>query len=447
MTEAMENDQRPGTSVVVPGVGAASSVTCLRSLGRRGAHTIAVSENPDAPAFRSRFCDESVLAPAPEEYLAGYKDVLLDLARREDVRTIVPVREPDVYVLSRYREQFTEHVTPLWPSFDVLETAHDRVQLVAAAEEAGVDVPETRLLSETNDWDRRLIVKSRYALVTDEQARGPSPTVDGESGEPSSGLTDGGTLTGKRGADPSSTDSVPSEPASSESTAPRGFVDVGKTRYLDPGVEPDRERITAEMYHDPIVQEYIPGTEYTFRALYDHGEPVAICQKRAIRGLKYARGPSVFHEATAIPELTDAGLALLDALEWHGVASVGFIRDERSEEFKLLEINPRFWSSLPSDLPAGVDFPYYYWRVAGGEPVERNPSYETGKGTHLLRGEAAYLHSILFEDFSFVEKPPLGPELWNVVRSLVTDPRFDYLSLDDPKPFVRDLLNRTANVL
>ena len=85
--------------------------------------------------------------------------------------------------------------------------------------------------------------------------------------------------------------------------------------------------------------------------------------------------------------------------------------------------------------------------MAGGESVERNPSYETGKGTHLLRGEAAYLHSILFEDFSFVEKPPFGPELWNVVRSLVTDPRFDYLSLDDPKPFVRDLRNRTANLL
>jgi predicted ATP-grasp superfamily ATP-dependent carboligase len=421
----MNSDSRSGTSVVVPAVGAASSVTCLRSLGRRGVHTIAVSENPDAPAFRSRYCDESIGVPSSAEDLRSYKEALLEVARREDVRMIVPVREPDIYVLSRYREDFAEHVAPLWPAFEVLREAHDRVRLVAAAAEAGVTIPETELLSEVEDWDRKLIAKSRYALVTDERA-GRKPAVgDG------SGPVDGQARTEEREAE----------------FSPGGFADVGKTRYIEPGIEPDRERITAAMYHDPIVQEYIPGTEYTFRALYDEGEPVATCQKRATRGYKYARGPSVYHEATAIPELTEAGLSLLDQLEWHGVASVGFIRDERTGEFTLLEINPRFWSSLPSDLPAGVDFPYYYWRAAGGEEVTRNPSYETGDGTHLLRGELAYLHSILFEEFAFVEKPPFWPEVWNVARSLVTDPRFDYLSLDDPEPFVQDLRNQVGSVL
>jgi predicted ATP-grasp superfamily ATP-dependent carboligase len=457
----MGSQQQSRRAVVVPAVGAASSVTCLRSLAPRGVHAIAVAENENAPAFCSRYCDESVLVPSPAEDLLAYKDALLELARRSDVRTIVPVREPDIYVLSQYCEAFAEHVSTLWPSFDTLGNAHDRVRLVDIAAEAGVTVPETRLLSEVDDWDRRLIVKSRHALVTDERARSPSPiAVDGSE------LTDGGTLAADAGDElDGGTPSAESRDAATDAGGSNGagvtgepdgpdagpssggFVDVGKTRYLDPGVSPDTEAIAAEMYHDPVAQEYVPGTEYTFRALYDEGEPIATCQKRAIRGYKYARGPSVFHEATDIPELTEAGLALLDALEWHGVASVGFIHDERTGEFTLLEINPRFWSSLPSDLPAGVDFPNYYWRVAGGESVERNPRYETGKGTHLLRGEAAYLHSILFEDFSYVEKPSFGPALWNVARSLVSDPRFDYLSLDDPKPFVRDLRNRIAGVL
>jgi len=413
------------TSVVVPAAGAASSVTCLRSLGRRGVHTIVASEDPNAPAFRSRYCDERVMVPSPATDLFEYKEALLSLARREDVRTIVPVREPDVYVLSRYREEFTEHVSALWPSFETLRDAHDRVRLVTAAAEAGVSVPETRLLSETQNWDRKLIVKARYALVTDDIARRASTAVgDG------SGRADSGALLYGHEAEPSG-----------------GFVDVGKTRYLDPGVTPDVGRLTAEMSHDPIVQEYVSGTEYTFRALYERGEPIATCQKRAVRGYKYARGPSVFHEATAIPELTEAGLALLDRLDWHGVASVGFIHDETTGEFKLLEVNPRFWASLPCDLAAGVDFPAHYWRVAGGKPVRKNPEYETGNGTHLLRGEAAYLHSVLFEDFSFVPRPAFGPALWAVVSSIVAQPRFDYLSLDDPRPFVRDLHNRTAGLL
>jgi len=41
---------------------------------------------------------------------------------------------------------------------------------------------------------------------------------------------------------------------------------------------------------------------------------------------------------------------ILGKRDWHGLASVGFMRDENTGEFKLLEINPRFWSSLPSVL-------------------------------------------------------------------------------------------------
>lgn len=407
-------------SVVVPAVGAASSTACLRSLGRRGIHTIAVAEHENAPSLRSRYCKEVIEVPSPTEDLLAYKNALLALAARSDVRTIAPLREAEAYVLSRYRKEFAEHIATPWPSFRTLRDAHDRLRLAEVANAAGVTVPETDPLDAVSDWDRRLIAKARYGALTAEYV---------------------------------------------DSVAPTEFVEVGSTIYLQLGREPDPERLVAEMGHVPIVQEYVPGKEVAFWALYDHGEAVATCQRNRVRGYKYAGGASVYRQTVRIPALERAGRALLDALEWNGLAAVQFMYDEETGELSLMEINPRFWLSLPCAVRAGADFPYYYWQLAGTDPSagrelrsnERasdggsepavNPGYEVGVGTHLLRGEGVYLHSILREDFEYVERPAFTHALWKVLSSIYRQPSFDYLTREDPAPFVRDALNTVRNIL
>ncbi|WP_328765774.1 ATP-grasp domain-containing protein [Haloarcula nitratireducens] len=375
---------------------APGSVTAVRSLGRRGVRTIVASDSDRSPAFASKYCDERVRLPSPYDDLLSYRDVLLDLAARPSVKTIVPVREEDVYVLSRYREAFEEYLTPVWPTMGTLSRVHDRLDLFSAAERAGVTVPETKLLTDVDDWDRRLIAKGRYGALTDYYV-----------------------------------DEVP----------PTESWSMPNTQYFEPGDPPDVEDLIDRMGHEPIVQEYVAGTEYTIRALYDEGEALFSTQKALRRGFKYPRGPSVYHEAVDIPELREAGLAVLDELEWHGVASVGFIRDEATGEFEILEINPRFWSSLPCDLHAGVDYPLYYWRLANGDRGPFAPEYRPGTASHFLRGEVSHLHSVATEEYPFVEKPSLLRTAAETVGSMVTQPHFDFLDSDDIRPFLRDGLN------
>ncbi|MGM0398137.1 MAG: carboxylate--amine ligase [Halobacteriota archaeon] len=387
---------RETPAVVVPAVGAASSTTVLRSLGQRGIHTIAVSEHRNPPAFASKYCDESVRAPSPTEDVSAYRDALLSLAQRESVKAIIPMREADVYALAKYRERFAEHVTPLWPTLDQLTAVQDRKRLFAIADEIGVPMPETALLEAVTDWDRERIVKSRYAILTGDHE-----------------------------------DSV--------STA--GTVSLPKTIFLESGERPELDAIRESMHHDPIVQEYVRGTEYTFRGVFDHGEPVATTLKELVRGIKYPRGPSICHRAASEPALEAYGLKLLDHLDWHGLASVGFIRDEETGEAKLMEVNPRFWASLPMDIHAGVDHPYYYWALATGVGERVDPEYRVGTTSHLLRGELVHLHSVLTEDYPLVERPSVPDTVWDILTSVAAHPHFDYLSLDDPGPFVRDGLN------
>ncbi|MFC6954555.1 ATP-grasp domain-containing protein [Halorubellus litoreus] len=396
----MRNQVRSGGSVVVPAVNAAHAATVLRSLGRRGVHTIAISETDDTPAFWSRYCDERVRVPDPKTDADGYRDALLALARRDAVAAIVPMRETDQFVLSKYRDEFAAAgVGTVWPTMPQLRAVHDRFELFAAAERAGVPVPETQLLTDVEDWDRERIVKGRWALLAhDYDDRFPV----------------------------------------------NGFASPAKTIFLEPGEEPDVDAIVDAMGHVPIAQGFVDGVEYCMRALYHDGQPVATSQKRLVRGYKYSRGPSIYHEAVDIPELERLGLALLDELDWEGMASVGFLRDSDGT-FKLLEVNPRFPASLPMDVHAGVDYPGLYWELSTTGETSTPVDYRPGTATHLLRGELVHLHSVLTEPNPLVDRPSALRTAASMAASFVTHPRFDHLDPRDPGPFLRDVVNATKS--
>lgn len=395
--------QQMGESVLLSAKYSPSCYACLRSLSKRDVHTVVVSSSEKVPAFASQFCDESIPVPSPKDDLLAYKDALLTLAARKDVKTFIPLGESDSYLLAKYGDEFEQHVTGVWPSLDRLRNVHDRLRLFEAAEEAGVPAPETQSFDAVEDWDRELVVKSRYNLLADEYLDSMSPSD----------------------------------------------ADVSKAvTYLPPGERPDRDAILDEMGHVPIVQECVPkADEYLFGALYDHGEPVATFQHRQIRGETYAGGGGSYRESVDIPELEAVGRTLLDHLDWHGLACIEYMEDAETGEFELTEINPRMWRSLAFAVSTGADFPYYYWQVANDEstrndePTEVKSDYEVGVGGHYLYGELTYLLSVLNEENPNVDPPSVPEAVWEIASSVYDQPRFDYLRLDDPGPFVRGVLD------
>lgn len=388
-------------AIVVPQDTSTHGIECLRSLSRQGVHTIAVAESARNPAFRSRYCDEAIVGPSRQRNLDEYRDCLLALANRDDVRTIVPLVEEDVYVLSKHRTEFSEQIVPVWPSLRTLRTAHDRLELIEAAVDVGVPVPDTHLLSEIDAVDRDSIVKARYALLTEEYV-----------------------------------DTIP----------PGKSYKTNHTVCLSPEVEIDRQRIRNRMKHDPIVQEFVEGDgiEYSCRVLCDRGEPIAFCMKHQIRGRSYGGGSSVYRESTYDQTLKELSTSLLRSIEWHGIASVCFIKDATTGAFKLTEINPRIPVSISMDVRAGVDFPYYLWQLATKDQVRVDSPYVRGVGTHDPIGEVRYLLSILTTDHPFTDRPSLWEKFREMTASVIAQPHFEYCYLDDPVPFFRSLSFRAS---
>lgn len=386
-----------GEAVLVPTEYSAACYACLRSLHSHGIRTIVTATYDTVPTFSSRYCDEAIVTPSPDDDLLDYKNSLLAIAARPEVRVIIPTLEADTYLLAKYQDEFADHVDVVIPSLDRLRTVHDRLRLFEAAKSAGVPVPETRLLGDVENWDQRLIVKSRYNVIVEEY---------------------------------------------DDTYAPDESDQVKNVLYFQPGDDPDIEAIQEEMRHEPIVQEFVPTTdEYLFGALYDHGEAVTTFQHRQIRGETYAGGGGSYRESVDIPKLEEVGRALLDHLDWHGLACIEYMKDARNREFKLTEINPRIWRSLPFAVQAGADFPYHYWLLATGQRDRINPRYEVGVGGHFLHGELTYLKSVLFDDNPNVEKPSVRETMRDIAVSFYKEPNFDYLHLDDPMPFLRGVLN------
>jgi protein-tyrosine-phosphatase len=111
--------------------------------------------------------------------------------------------------------------------------------------------------------------------------------------------------------------------------------------------------------HGPfLLQRYARGVGAGIELLANHGEIVYAFQHERLHELPLTGGGSCYRKSVAVnPVLLAASRRLIKALDWHGVAMVEFKWNPATGEYWLMEINGRFWGSLPLACAAGADFP------------------------------------------------------------------------------------------
>jgi predicted ATP-grasp superfamily ATP-dependent carboligase len=145
-----------------------------------------------------------------------------------------------------------------------------------------------------------------------------------------------------------------------------------------------------------LVQEYVPGNGYGFFALYNKKRNlVAYFMHRRIHESLGWGGVSTLARSYYNERLKFLGESLLKNLGVTGVAMVEFRRNIHSGEFILMEINGRYWGSLPLAIAAGVDFPALhckYWNRKIKTPIT---SLQDVCSQWLLGGETMWLRSVI----------------------------------------------------
>ncbi|MCX8131273.1 MAG: ATP-grasp domain-containing protein [Clostridia bacterium] len=339
-------------SVIVTDVRYRMSLAIIRSLGKKGIPVTAVEYDTtpykSALGFFSRYTRKKEFLPgAPYENTAFINKIINLASVSTDSQFVKPVLIPvgldSLTAVSKHKDVLEPYLSFIVPSPESIEIANDTGKLLEIAACKGIPCPETTTLYE-NETIEELAARLAYPVVIK--------------------YREGEILKFK----------------------PEKRYSIVKS--------PDRFIKVFEEMHSiqscPIVQKYINGSGYGVSVVFDkNSDPLEIfCHKR-LREYPVTGGPSCLCESIWNDRLVSYAVTLLKALKWQGVAMVEFKGDPEGD-IRLMEINPRFWGSLPLSVAAKCDIPYAYYRASMGEKAETrlyewHPSrYKLGKKMRFL---------------------------------------------------------------
>ena len=376
------------------------AVACVRSLARAGHSVVVGSTTSWSKAGWSRSASGTFTYEAPQSNLDGFIARIAEEVRKDNGALVLPMTERTTLPLSIHREVIAAAGGRLvLPSHETLERAFNKEVTTELAASLGITVPLTRVL--TSDGDPELVAAAvQYPVVLK----------------------------------PRSSEELSSAGQMAATGAP--LYARNKTEFLAAFAEL-RKRCSAI-----LIQEFIVGSGVGYFALLRDGELRAEFAHRRIRDVRpTGSGSSVRISTEPNPQIRDAALGILQALKWNGVAMVEFrMRADGTPVF--LEVNGRFWNSLPLAVYAHADFPAMLASMAehGDVPVSLN--YKLGLRCRWLLGDFRHLVEV------WRGAPPGYPgaipgrwhSLWEFLRP-VPGTYHDNFKLDDPLPELGDWLD------
>lgn len=135
--------------------------------------------------------------------------------------------------------------------------------------------------------------------------------------------------------------------------------------------------------HRLLIQSHVEGYVVGCNVLCEQGRLLAYTiQKGVLKNQHFA--PSLGIEFIYDQQVSEVVSDLLAKLRWSGVANLDLIYDEKTNDVKVLEINPRFWLTINGSMVrASVNFPYLACLRALNLPIDMAP-YQVGKYIPLL---------------------------------------------------------------
>jgi predicted ATP-grasp superfamily ATP-dependent carboligase/protein-tyrosine-phosphatase len=369
-------------------------VTICRSLHSRGIPAICAQLGRRGLSRHSNSVRADVALPTSG---GAFLEQLRTLLARYDVDTIVPCSDKALMALLPYYAEITRVAHVTCPDPDVVARVLDKGRTLAAARECGVPIPATYEIA-----DRRALDDLKGSL------RFP----------------------------------IIAKPRNVGNPAPFKVAQFNDAREL-------AEFFDWSHFGPFIFQEYVTGDGVGLSTIVAEGRLLTVFAHRRLHEYPPGGGFGVFFESeTPNPEIVRASAKLLEQLEWQGPAMVEFRHDARTGNWSLMEVNGRFWGSLPLGVSAGIDFPYLLWQSIHGAPFEVPKTYRAGIRMRFTAGEIARFADLVT---SGSERRQLGYR-WidpfaQALQSFRPGVRSALFSITDPLPECIDVSLVVARIL
>jgi len=309
---------------------ALSSLAIARSLGKTGAEIHVCDDFSRTVSAFSKYVSETKVHEPIGDSPAGFVDWLVECCRREGYDLVVPVRDETTLAVAEHQSRLSAVTAVFVADCSTITRLMDKGSCMQAAEELSIPIPNTYYPSTLADIDEIRTTATFPVLIKPRIASGS-----------------------------------------------RGIV-----RVDEPSELAQKYEAVSQTHAEPIIQEFVDhsGGHYSIGTIFDDSaEPVSTHVYKETRQYPASGGPAIAAHTVEQEPWVDSMLELLGAHDWKGPAHMDVLYDPDSGAYRLIEVNPRFWSSLSLTINSGVDIPYLLYKLAvdGTRPAS-NSEYRVG---------------------------------------------------------------------
>lgn len=287
-------------------------VSLARYLCRQGCEVSAICSNRISSGYCTRWLHRRYICNTLETDSEQYRQFLIDHLSQHSYDLIIPTADESAIFLSRHKYDIETRFPTLCAvvDYDRLMQASDKNTLMSLCEKISVPHPRTKSINERN-----------------------IETVSDYIGFPALLKPD-------------------------FSAGARGIVkvdDMTRIREVLPGL--------IASYGGISMQQYVSQPDYYYNVMLYRDSRGEITGRTIIKIRRYfplRGGSSCYSETVECPEISQECEKILSYLDWRGFADFDVLVDKETNEFKIIEINPRVPSSLQAAFSAGVDFAECY---------------------------------------------------------------------------------------
>ncbi len=379
-----------GYKVLVIGESIQSFLSVIRSLGRKGIEVHAAAISNEFPSLRSRYIKKTHTIHSYSLDANKWKAELVALFDRESFDLVIPCHDSSIVPFQEHKKKFGIQGLIFLLEDDCYRIISSKEETYNLALKSGVSVPRQIQLNSL-DCSKILKEKFKFPLIL----------------KPKTSVT----------------------------------INSLHQRYEVLKVY-NKNQIKQHLMFllkqgSVLVQENFEGTGTGIEFLAFQGEILFAFQHIRIHE-KLGGGPSCYRKSIPVmPILLDATKKMIGKLDYTGVGMAEYKIDLDSNKWIFLEINGRFWGSLPLAVAAGANFPYFLFQMMVENRRDFSKEiYEPCVFCRNLILDAAWFFDSLRtknfgHSFNMLSFKTLLKELKNIFKA---QERIDSIVKDDPMP-------------
>ncbi|MBF0507433.1 MAG: ATP-grasp domain-containing protein [Deltaproteobacteria bacterium] len=377
-----------------------SSLAIVRSLGRKGIKVVVGSARPTSLAYFSKYCRIKFNYSDPLVNMTVFQNDLLHHIRHKEYDLIIPVTDSTIFPLMQVRNAVEKHARLALPANTALDFFMSKGKTYALAGKYNIPFPETSYVTNSEDL-AGLIDTLEYPVVL-KPDRSKIWTPDG------------------RGV----------------SLSPVFISTKGE-------LEKHTERM---LQATPVlIQKQVIGEVIGLGIVARQGQILTSFQFRSSHETPITGGISSYRITEEVSdELLRHATKLIQEMAWDGVAHIEFLEETQSKEYYFMEVNGRFWASLPLAVESGANFPYYLYGLHKNYRLDFDRHYRIGLSAHQLYRELDWFKEVVFKRNKHraikKEHLPTASQIVNdMIQLLSLRHKIDTFDLDDPVPGMYDV--------